>query len=205
MAERRTNRRTIQAEATRRDILKAARRLFVTRGYAATTMAAIAEEADAAMQTIYSSVGSKHAILLALIDLMDEEAGVRPMWRRVDETRDSREIIRLGVNLPRLFYERCGDVIATMLSAAPVEPDIAAALAESNRRHREGTRRLAERIAQAGDLRDGLTLDRAGDIFGMLTWVTTFRELTDTYGWTLDECEEWMASTLAVLLLRGSG
>lgn len=45
-------RRREQAEATRRDILEAARRLFEAHGYAATTMAAIAAEAGVALKTV---------------------------------------------------------------------------------------------------------------------------------------------------------
>src|SRR5688572_27541076 len=93
MTSRRPSRRQLQAEATRRDILAAARRLFAERGYAATSMAAIAEAAGAAVQTVYDSVGPKRAILLALNDVLDEEAGVGPMWRRIAETSDPEQLI----------------------------------------------------------------------------------------------------------------
>lgn len=202
MADRRPNRRQIQAEATRRDILTAARRLFAAHGYAATSMAAIAEETGAAMQTIYSSVGPKHAILLALLDLMDEEAGVGPMWRKVGETHDPLELVRLGVNLTRQFVERFGDILWTMMAAAAIEPDIATAMEEASRRHRMGIRRLAERIAETGSLKEGLAPERAGDIFALLSSMATYRQLLDGYGWSLDECESWMVGTVATLLLR---
>lgn len=42
-----------QAEQTRRRILKAGFRLFVDRGYAETTIAAVAEEAGVSPETIY--------------------------------------------------------------------------------------------------------------------------------------------------------
>lgn len=205
MPERRSNRRQIQAEATRRDILAAARRLFAAQGYAATSMAAIAEEAGAAMQTVYSSVGPKHAILLALLDLLDEEAGVGAMWRKVGETHDQVELVRLGVNLTRQFVERFGDILWTMMAAASIEPDVAAALEEGNRRHRTGMRRLAGRIAETGSLKAGLTPERAGDIFGLLTWAATYRQMIDDFGWTLDEAEAWIAETLITLLLPTPG
>lgn len=205
MSERRPTRRQIQAEATRRDILTAARRLFATQGYAATSMAAIAEETGAAVQTIYSSVGPKHAILLALLDQMDEEAGVGLLWQKVGEAKDPREMIRLGVNLSRQFVERFGDVIWTLMSAAPTEPDVAAALAEANRRHRTGMGRLAGRLAAADALKPGLTPERAGDIFGLLAWAETYRQLTQDYGWTLDDAEAWIAETVITLLLAEAG
>lgn len=202
MTSRRPSRRQLQAEATRRDILAAARRLFAAHGYAATSMAAIAEAAGAAVQTIYDSVGPKRAILLALNDLLDEEAGVGPMWRRLGETQEPRAVIALGVYLTRQFNDRCGDILWTLLDAAPSEPDVAAVISEGNRRHREGTRRIAHRLAGMGALRPGLAPERAGDIFGVLTWSDTYRNLTRDYGWTFDQCEVWLTETLVTLLLR---
>jgi AcrR family transcriptional regulator len=202
MTSGRPSRRQLQAEATRRDILAAARRLFAEHGYAATSMAAIAEAAGAAVQTVYDSVGPKRAVLLALNDLLDEEAGVGPMWRRIGETGDPRAVVALGVNLTRRFNDRGGDVIWTLLSAAPIEPDVAKVLGEGNRRHREGTRRVALRLAELGALRPGLSPERAGDVFGVLTWAETYRNLTQDYGWTFDECEAWLTETLTTLLLR---
>lgn len=202
MTTRRPSRRQIQAEATRRDILAAARRLFAEHGYAATSMAAIAEAAGAAVQTVYDSVGPKRAILLALNDLIDEEAGVGPMWRRVSETTDPRETIALAVNLTRRFSDRCGDILMTLMAAAPSEPDVAAVVSEGYRRHREGTRRVVLRLAEMDALRPSLSPERAGDVFGVLTWVDTYRNLTRDFGWTFDECETWLTETLTTLLLR---
>ena len=79
----RIDRREQMAQQTRGDILRAARRLFAERGYAATSINDIAEEAGVAIQTIYARLGSKRGMLLALIDLIDEEAGVEPLAQEV--------------------------------------------------------------------------------------------------------------------------
>ena len=76
VSARRPNRREVAAAETRREILRAARRLFAERGFASTSVQQIAEESGVAVQTIYSSIGSKAALVLALNDLIDEEAGV---------------------------------------------------------------------------------------------------------------------------------
>ena len=77
MSGRRPNRREVAAAETRREILRAARRLFAEHGYACTSLQQIAEESGVAVQTIYSSVGSKAALILALNDLLDD----RSAWR----------------------------------------------------------------------------------------------------------------------------
>ena len=60
-------RRARKALDTRHRMLDAAEALFVRDGYAATTIAAIAEEADVAVQTVYAVFGTKRAILTELL------------------------------------------------------------------------------------------------------------------------------------------
>jgi AcrR family transcriptional regulator len=201
MTTHRASRRQLQAEATRRDILTTARRLFAEHGYAATSMASIAEGAGAAVQTVYDSVGPKRSVLLALNDLLDEEAGVGPILRKLGESRNPRTVIALAVKLSRQFNDRCGDIIWTLLAAASIEPDVAEVIDDAGRRHRDGTRRVAFQLAEMGALRHGVTPERAGDILGVMTWADTYRNLTRDYGWTFDECEEWLIKSLETLLL----
>jgi len=194
-------RRHQQAAETRCTILATARRLFSDRGYSATTISAIAAEAGVAVQTIYDSVGPKRAILLALLDVMDDEAGVANACREIAQQSDPATQIALGVKITRQFPERFGELIGTLLSAAPVEPDAAEALNEGMRRHRAGTHSLIRYLADHQILRPDLTVDRAADIFGLMTSVSTFRQLTEDYGWTFDECQVWITDTLIRLLL----
>ena len=86
MSAARPTRREIAAAETRREILRAARELFAANGYAGTSIQQIAEASGVAVQTIYSSVGSKAALVLALNDLIDEEAGVAEL--AVEVARD---------------------------------------------------------------------------------------------------------------------
>ncbi len=100
-------RRLRQAADTRREILEAAQQLFVARGYAATSVADVAAEAGVAIQTIYSSVGSKRPLVGSLADHLDERSVVRETRAAMQAATDLREVIRLGVRLdarlPRAF------------------------------------------------------------------------------------------------------
>ncbi len=58
-----------KALATRRRVLDAAERLFIRDGYATTTIAAVAEAADVAVQTVYAIFGNKRAILAQLLQV----------------------------------------------------------------------------------------------------------------------------------------
>jgi AcrR family transcriptional regulator len=121
------DRRERMAQQTRGEILTAARRLFAERGYAATSINDIAQEADVAVQTIYARLGSKRGMLVALIDLIDEEAGVEQLVEHVQSASTSPKALSAGVHLTRVFQERCGDIIGALFSAAGAEPELATA------------------------------------------------------------------------------
>jgi AcrR family transcriptional regulator len=61
----RTERRKARTATAIRD---AAERLFISRGYSATTMEELAEEADVAVGSIYAHFGSKEGVYTALIE-----------------------------------------------------------------------------------------------------------------------------------------
>ncbi|MBM6398997.1 TetR/AcrR family transcriptional regulator [Phycicoccus sonneratiae] len=65
----RSPRRAEQAAATRRAVLLAARDLFIAEGYAGTAVAEVARRAGVSVDTVYSSVGRKPALLLAVHDM----------------------------------------------------------------------------------------------------------------------------------------
>ena len=202
MSTRRSSRRQRQAAATRQDILSAARRLFADNGYVATSMAAIAREADTAVQTIYDSVGPKSAIILALLEATEEEAGVGPFRLQLAEAQDSHEMIRLYVALTRQFMERCGDVVTAMMSAAPTEPDVAAVWQVAKQNHLTGASFVSERLVRMHALRPDVASEEAATTLSVLTWSTTWRQLTEDHGLSFDDAEGWLNAVLERLLLR---
>lgn len=202
MTTQRSTRRERQAAATREDILVAARRLFSQQGYVATSMGAIADAADTAVQTIYDSIGPKRSVMLALIALAEEEAGVGPFRERLMETRDARDAIALWVALTRQFIDRGSDILAAIQSAVPAEPEVAAAFETAKRNHQTGARLVGALLERLGALAPGLTGDRAGDIIGVLTWGTIWQDFLKDHEWSVDECEAWLTRTLRTLLLK---
>lgn len=204
MSGRRPNRREVAAAETRREILRAARRLFAEHGYAGTSLQQIAEESGVAVQTIYSSVGSKTALVLALNDLIDEEAGVAELGAGVLGETDPPTMIAKGIHLTRQLNERCGDLIQVLLSAEPAEPDVAAAFADGMRRHEQGFSAMVQRLEALGALRSGTTPERAAAVFSMMTSPASWLQLTQRAGWTYDESEAWLTESLTQLLLEPS-
>jgi AcrR family transcriptional regulator len=199
--EVRIDRREQMALLTRADILGAARRLFAQRGYAATSINDIAEEAGVAIQTIYARLGSKRGMLLALIDLIDEEAGVGPLADQVTSAATPLAALRAGVHLTRSFQERCGDIIEALFTAAGAEPELAEAVAEGQRRHREGARLMIGRIQELGGLRSDVAPEQAQALFALSTNHEAWRELIHGYELDWEPAEDWLVAALSRALL----
>jgi AcrR family transcriptional regulator len=204
MSVGRPNRREVAAAQTRREILGAARRLFAEQGYANTSMQQIADESGAAIQTVYSSVGSKSALVLALVDLIDDEAGIAELAADLLQETDPHQLIAKSVHLTRQLNERCGDIIRVLLSAEPADTDVVAAATEGLRRHEQGNALIAQRLAELGALQADMTPERAAAVMAMMKSSANWRQLTETAGWTYDESEAWLTASLSQLLLKAS-
>lgn len=189
------------AAETRKDVLTAARRLFAERGYAATSIAEIAQEAGVAVQTIYSRLGSKSGIVLALVDLIDDESGLPASLAALRDADTPRDLVRAGIRVARGFPEKCGDIIDALTAAATAEPDAAAAIAEGGRRHRDGSRRIVDRIAKAGGLRKGIGRERAAALLAATTTRQTWYELVHEQRLSWDQAEELLVDGLGRALL----
>jgi AcrR family transcriptional regulator len=200
----RTDRRQAMAGQTRRDILQTARRLFARQGYAATSVTDIASEAGVAVQTIYARLGSKRGMLMALIDLIDEEADAGALAAGVRAAGLPADALAAEVRLTRVFQERCGDIIGALFAAAAVEPDLAAAVAEGQRRHRDGARLAVARITELGGLRENLAPERAAALIAIATTHEAWRELRHAYGLSWDDAETLLCDTLGRAVLTTS-
>lgn len=197
-----TSRRERQAAATRQEIGAAARRLFARHGYAGTSMAAIAREAGVSVQTIYDSIGPKAAVVAALNDLIDEEAGVAALAARAPTTDDAVALLDIAVSISHNANERCADIAAVLFSGAAVEPALAAIRDEGRRRHRDGIGRLVGRVADLGALRPGVEAGEAADVVAAMTDPQVARTFVVDYGWTWSRWHEWTLATLVTLLLH---
>ena len=189
------------AAQTRADILDAARVLFVRDGYSATSIADIAQEANVAVQTIYSRLGSKRAILMALVDRIDQEAGLDEVVPEIFRATDPARTLALFVGLTRRFQERCGDVIGALFGAVGAEADIGAFVEEGRHRHRDGAQRVIARIQSLGDLRDGLGEREAAALLTAATTHEAWRELRLHGGLDWDAAEALVTTTLRAALL----
>ncbi len=202
-------RRRAQAAATRREILEAAQRLFEQRGYAATTIAAIAAEAGVALKTVYVTFETKSGVLRALWNLLlrgdegDTPVAERPWYREVIEERDPERQLRLTARNSRLVKIRVGALLEVIHNAAPTDPDIGALWDRIQREFHANQRAIVESLAEKKALRPGLSVDRAADILWTLNHPNVWQLLVRERGWTPEEHEQWWSDIACAELLRG--
>ncbi len=202
-----STRRQAQARETRHQILEAARQLFTTRGYAGTTMEALARAAGVAVETVYATFGSKRTVLARLVDLAvggdDEPMPLldRPEPQRVRSEQDQRRQIRLFAHDMREIMGRVGPLFAVMRAAALTEPEIAGLLQRLLVARRANMTVFVQWLERNGPLRAGLTADEAADVVWTVSSAEVHHLLTEDRGWTTERYEQWLADTLIVLLL----
>lgn len=174
----RSARRAEQAARTRRAVLRAARDLFTTHGYAETSVADVARRAGVSVDTLYASVGRKPQLLLAVHDmaLAGEEQPV-PAEER-DYVRAIREAVGARAKLAT-YAEALGRRLPATVPLADALR--VAALGDADcRREWEGlnARRATNMLALARELRatGELRSDLADEDVAHLLWATNAPE-----------------------------
>lgn len=206
----RRDRRARQAAATRARIVEAAGRLFAERGYAATTIDAVATEADVAVETVYARFKNKRNLLDAYLDVSivgDAEPVPlldRPEVQAVAAASDQREQLQLLARIMRGVLERNASVHAVLRTATAVDPDLDTFAAQDDKRREATHRAFVEMLASRGRLRDGLSTSDAIDTMSALANPETYAYLTRRRGWTPPRVERWLAENLTLLLLPSS-
>ena len=203
MSERRPYRsdlRASQARETRRVVVEAAAGLFVARGYADTTLDAVAAAAGVSRRTVVNAVGGKAALLALAWDFSlvgDDEpvpmAG-RPAVLAIEASTDPADALRRWAEMLVDVAARSAAIGSVLEAAADVDAEAAALLAKAATERLEGARAFARRLASIGGLAPGVTEDRAADAFWALNDGTLYRRLVLDRGWSAAEFADWLTA-----------
>lgn len=195
-----------QTRQTRRLMLDAARDLFVSRGYAATTMEQIATEAGVAVQTMYYTFRTKGQLLCEVVGLTaagDAEPVSRgqPLWMRETLSSSSAQrVLALAVEHGTDIYERAAPLWPAVNAAAASDPYVEQYWRGVAAKRRAGQGQLVARLSEIGALRGGLTPERATDLVVVLFGHELFGGLAEA-GWTVPAYKAWLFNTLVQQLL----
>ena len=202
-----SSRRQEQARQTRLQIVGAARRLFIERGYAGATLEAIAQEAGVAVETVYASFGNKRAILSKLIDvsLVGDDQPIPLLDRQgpqaVQHETDQRRQIELFVNDIHEIMGRMAPIFDIMRAAGKTEPDISEMFQNMLNARIQGMMAFVRALKKNGPLRESLTDEEAAETVWALTSGELYILFITNRGWTGKKYKQWMVDALAKLLL----
>jgi AcrR family transcriptional regulator len=198
-------RRLEQANATRAAIIDAAARLFAERGYGATTMAAIAAEAQVSAKSVYA-LGDKAQLLTLALDraITGDDATPlleRPQAQAVLTAAIARDAVTLGAAMGAPMLLRLYPLYRAFEQAAATDAKIAALWKEYQQRRRHDVLRVVRSVEKGSGLRPGLDTERATDVLWALIGWHPVALLVEERGWTSQQIQQWIEELLTLVLL----
>ena len=202
-------RRAEQAAATRRDVLSAARELFITNGYSATTIADIAARARVSPDTIYATVGRKPALLRELVETAISGTGQavpaeqRDYVTRISAAGTATAKITIYAHAITAIQQRLAPVFLALRDAAATDPDCASLWRQIAERRATNMRAFAADLRSTGELRDDLTDGQVADIIWSMNAAEYWDLLVHERRWTPAQFQNWLTDAWTRLFLRG--
>jgi AcrR family transcriptional regulator len=196
-----------QARHTRSQIVAAAHGLFLADGFAATTIPAVAVGAGVSVQTVYKVFGNKSRLAKAVFDVAiagdDEDVPVvdRARLMKVRAEPDARrKLARYGDHLAAVA-PRHVPLQLVIRDAAATHQDAAAVWADLQAERLRGMAQFAAALADAGQLRTGVSRNTARDVLWTYNSAELFQLLVLERGWSAKRYGRWVADALVAALL----
>ena len=200
--------RDSQARRTRRQVVAAAGRLFAEQGFAATTIDAIAAEAEVSRKTVFTSVGGKVALLKLAYDYaMAGDDQPVPMIEReglqaIMAEPDPYEQMRMYAEFVTGMGERISALWLALRGAAEVDDEARELYTRWDKQRLDGMRDgpVRDLLAKRA-VRSDLTNDEAAAIFWVLTDPALYHQLVVEAGWARDRFRAWLYETFQAQIL----
>lgn len=176
---KRSYQQTARAESaaeTRRRIIEVTRDLLSRAPLENVSLPQIAERAQVARSTVYTTFGSREGLMVAVAEDLLERGG----FARIGQALAGPDVVKafeISIGVAMELYSQEDAVGQALLSLAAVDRDASSAAARLNRGRQQGMRRLAERMREQGVLRDDVTVEEASDVLWIITSFETFAQL----------------------------
>lgn len=190
-----------RSEGTRARILDAANALLLAHGYHGVGLASVASVAGVSRQTVYDQFGSKPGLLRAMVARSEELAGLPRLLERVRSETTGTAMLRAFLDAvvavePQVYP------FSRLVYAARLDDPVATELWEWRLRSRhEGMRRVMERLASEGRLREGVSVEEATDVAWAIASPHQYEYLVIAQGWDLVRYRAHLEQTIASRLL----
>lgn len=195
------------AQRTRQAILQAAAELFVTRGYAATSLAEIAVVARVARPTVFAAFGSKAAVLRQVLDQAlagdDDPVPVadRPWFQPVWQASSPAVALDAYAAVCTRIGSRTAPIFEAVRRAAHADADAARLWTSTQDNRRAGAEMVVKHVQRLGALRHGLRTSRAIDLLWIFNDPAQYHTLVTECGWTERSFTTWLAGEMRRNLL----
>lgn len=199
--------RAEQARRTRRQIVEAALALFAERGFAATTITAIAEAAGVSRKTIFDSVGGKVQAIKLGYDFAitgDDEAiplAEREVVSQLMAESDPHKMLAGFAQLVTTINGRIATVYRVLQGAAEYDPDARELYETLQSQRRSSMEYPMLQLTGSNALRPELSAARAADLLWLYTDPTLYGQLVHRCGWSVAEFQDWLATSWQQQLL----
>jgi AcrR family transcriptional regulator len=196
-----SSRRREGAAATRAEVLAAATRLFVDRGWARTSVRDIAKDARVSVETVYSAVGSKAEVLRAALDISvvgdDEPVPLadRPEFQALARGSAPERAHAIAALLGEMF-PRTAPLHRALEHGAAADPSLADMFAAARTMQRESARQAL--VLLMGREPTPEQADSAHALFSNPLYL----QLTEFAGWTNADYRRWVADSALALFIR---
>ena len=197
--------RQIQREAGRAHIADVAAGLFIERGYANTSVKAIAAAAGVAEATVFNLFDTKATLLREALArrVMDVVGDWSERLAEMERRDDPSDVIDSFNRFDEQVGPRALGVVRVFLEAAAVDADVAKAWRTSEEKRLDVQQQILDVLERGGWLRT----DRTRDQMARDLWLTASPELylkVQNAGLDDETYWAWRAATLKALLIAPS-
>lgn len=205
--EYRSPRRDALRRETRRAILDAAGRLFAERGFAGTSVDAIAESAAVGRATVFAHFASKADLLKAAYDVIlvgdDEPVALpdRPESRRIRADPDASRFLVGYATIVAGVLQRLAPIHEAIRGAASGDADAAEVWRTIQAERRRGSENVVEEVRRRAALRTDTEPSRLADVVYVLVDAGTYATLVSDRGWSHGAYTDWLGRTLVEQLI----
>ncbi len=196
------------ARRTRVTIMAAARRLFLSRGYATTTTASIAAEAGVAVDTLYEVVGRKPKLFRLLIEtgISGEDLPVasedRDYVKQIHSAKGARNKLEIYAGALIKIHARLAPLFLVLRTAAPTDAALEKLWKDISQRRAMMMRRFAADLIKTGELRPGLDADTIADILWSMNAPEYYILLVHERHWSPERFRSWLIDAWCKLFLK---
>ena len=196
-----------QAQRTRDAIIAAARIRFLTDGYAATTVARIADDANVSVETIYKAFGGKPGLVRAIWERGLLGSGAVPAETRSDDLQVRAPDLGAIIDGWSAFVMEIAPITAPILllarTAAASDPELSTLLEQAETARLARMEHNARGLIERGLLPPGVTVEEARDVLWAYSSPELYELMVIRRGWPIERYGRFVAAGMKSALLLG--